>query len=256
MIPWRGLLSIICVLCCAVACAGQDATHGTDAVDDPDAGSGAARSSGGAYAGGSQGSGASPNTGGRNDTGGESPGGTGGAGSDGSGGSSSGDGGHAGSGGEGGTGGSDICGPCPAAACGKPVHLNVTVAADALPANLADLTITGDVDVPCYVTNGCSAVCESVPYQLDNGHYSLTLTATGFEPQLFEFDLANPTDCGCCGCCPGSVWDTVTLVPAASGPSPEPCCANLDSDELNCGSCGTACDAGQLCSSGTCASPQ
>jgi hypothetical protein len=146
------------------------------------------------------------------------------------------------------------CGPCPGAACQQPLTLMISADAEVAPANLSKVEVIvvegTSVTLDCYGYSDCSVNCQSLEYQLTDGHYAVNIAAPGFVPTLHEFDIVNPTNCGCCGCCPGSYYGLVTLVP--DGSELETCCADLMNDALNCGSCGLACDAGLSCVEGSC----
>jgi len=78
--------------------------------------------------------------------------------------------------------------------------------------------------------------------------------------------VSDPANCGACGrvCAPGAVCRGGDCVPVGPGCGPGPSCApgvsccndrcvDLRNDPTNCGGCGVACVAGQLCINGQCA---
>lgn len=154
----------------------------------------------------------------------------------------------------GGIAGAGGCGPCLRIACLPPVWLTVLPDEGAGP--IADLT----VDVPGLALNcswigsptACQWTCQAFQ-TVPGGHYTATISAPGFETQTVEFDINNPTNCGCCGCpCGASFQSTVMLRP--TGEPTAGCCTALDRDPMNCGSCGNVC-AIPTCNDGRCAAP-
>jgi len=118
--------------------------------------------------------------------------------------------------------------------------------------NLADLTATGDgLSIDCQLYAACSGECVGQSLLAD-GHYSVTVQATGTLPAVVEFDIQNPTDCGCCGCCPDSAAAQVVLLPDPEADGSRACCADLAADEANCGECGHACTDLETCQAGAC----
>jgi len=131
--------------------------------------------------------------------------------------------------------------------------LHVDSDSEAGQVNLVDLTATGDgVEIQCQVSSGCAAECASDYLPLADGHYAVTLEATGALPLVVEFDLESPTDCGCCGCCPGSHSETVVLEPDPAADGTRACCADLTSDTNDCGACGQVCQSPMACIGGNC----
>lgn len=212
---------------------------------EPGDGGGGPRASGGALGTGAQASTGGSSTGGAHSGGTSGSGGSnGGAGNSGAGGQ----GGIVGAGGGAGAPGSGGCGPCPAYACPPgAVTLFVNAPNGGVVGSLsADASSVG---LSC-TRNGCGFVCRSTAPSLPDGSYEIKLTAPGYSTAVVPFTIANPTDCGCCGCCPGSFQDTVTLQP--DGSPITGCCSDLQSDPMNCGKCGHACPAGGSCSGGLC----
>lgn len=192
---------------------------------------------------------------GGNDATGGADGGVGGNGVGGSSGGALATGGTLGSGGApAGTGGSE-CGPCPGAACQPALTLQVSSDSAAGQVNLHGLTAESeDLTVTCELWDGCSGSCGS-QYLLADGHYTVTLSAPAAEPVTVEFDIVNPQDCGCCGCCPGSHFEQIVMVPDPASESPNDCCADLETDSANCGICGHTCSDTETCVDGDCTAP-
>jgi len=199
--------------------------------------------SGGATTDGSGGAGIGGSATGGGDSGGSDAGGSDSGGQVGSGGATS-------SGGNGGTGGD--CGPCPGVACGPPLMLTVSSESEEGTVNMRELTADAEgITVDCQLFSGCAGEC-IVQDHLPDGHYSVALSAAGVEPVIVEFDIVNPTNCGCCGCCPGSHSEQIVMVPNPDATSDNACCALLDSDTSNCGTCGHLCQDFEACVSGNC----
>jgi hypothetical protein len=120
------------------------------------------------------------------------------------------DGGGGGGGGGGyGTGGSGGCGPCPGYAC-MGMTFNVAAEADASVA-IANLTASSPgLTVTCY-PSGTGYQCSAA--QAADGDHTITFSAPGFDPGSTVVHVTNPTDCGCCGCCPFSTSQQITLHP-------------------------------------------
>lgn len=151
-------------------------------------------------------------------------------------------------------GGTDQCGACPGYACSTVVMLQIAPDPAVAPANLSQLDVSGEgLELECSPNADCTVSCFSNQYQIPDGHYSLVITAPGFLSQTLEFDAVNPTNCGCCGCCPFSFSQQVTLT--SDGSAVESCCADTRSDAMNCGGCGIACLDGESCVEGTCQVP-
>jgi hypothetical protein len=224
-----------------LACSGQatDGIGGTGGVPSSEAG-------GAKAAGGSEGA-----SGGKGSSAGGSVEATGGA--DGGRPSDGGqpNGGAAASGGASATGGAVECGPCPGAACAPPLMLTVqTISAQAI--SFYGLEVTGaDVTLNCN-SSSCGQVTCTSESLLADGHYSVEVGSPAFTPKKVEFHITNPTDCGCCGCCPGSAQVTVTLDPVENPPEELLCCADLASDDDNCGACGNVCTPRYSCRGGEC----
>jgi hypothetical protein len=125
----------------------------------------------------------------------------------------------------------------------------VTVSAESGGA-IANLEAKGDFEVVCYPNGAtpCAWSCQSVNYQLAVGDYSITLSAPGFEDHTIAFSVPDPGVCGCCGCpCTVGYYGEETL----AGDGAAACCADLDTDPLNCGACDRNCNGG-TCTAGTC----
>jgi len=210
------------------------------------------------------GSGGSGATSGKGGTGGSASG-KGGGGTAGTGrGGSAGEAGRGGSAGEGANGGQagstagsaataglGGCGFCPVVACFAPEIINVSP--ESSTAGIQDLTVeSDDLSMSCYGGGlaPCQWTCDSQQFGLPDGHYSIRLSAPGYETQTVEFDVVNPTNCGCCGCgCGPNVQKDVTLKP--NGDPVGNCCAVTATDPDHCGECNNACDT-RLCSEGEC----
>lgn len=145
--------------------------------------------------------------------------------------------------GTGGIAGAGGCGPCLRIACAPPVWLTIVPDGSPGAGTIADLT----VDVPGLTLScnssgsptACQWTCQAFQ-TVPGGHYTATISAPGFETQTIEFDINNPTNCGCCGCfCGGNFQSTVMLHP--TGEPTAACCTSLDRDPSNCGSCGNVC---------------
>jgi hypothetical protein len=90
----------------------------------------------------------------------------------------------------------------------------------------------------------------STEYQLSNGSHPVTIEAPGYETVVRTVEVDNPTNCGCCGCCPFSATVAMELEP--DGTPVAGCCADTTSDPENCGGCGNHCPAGVACVEGRC----
>lgn len=102
------------------------------------------------------------------------------------------------------------------------------------------------LDLSCSTEPGslCSWLCQSAAYAgAPAGDYSVTITADGYEPATVDFTVP-------AGCCPRVPDRSVLLVPAGAPPTAG-CCADLDDDPTNCGTCGRTCPGGR-CAEGTC----
>jgi hypothetical protein len=103
-------------------------------------------------------------------------------------------------------------------------------------------------------SNPCQWMCNSDNQRVPDGTYTITFSAPGYEPQTREYKVANPTNCGCCGCCPWSGGETIALVP--NGQPITGCCANVQTSNHNCGQCGRKCALAdtwqQACDNGKC----
>jgi len=229
----------------ATACAanGSFTTQNGDAgASGGTAGAGATANTGGAGTGGSNG-GASGTAG----TGGSN----GGAGGSNTGGANSGGGQSSGGsamGGASGAAGFAGCGPCPGYACPPSAVMLFVQAPNG--GVIGSLTVDSPGAGMDCARNGCGFVCRSTETKLPDGSYQVTLKAPGYGAKLVPFTITNPTQCGCCGCCPGAFQQNVTLEP--DGSPITGCCSDLQTDPMNCGTCGHACTAGASCSAGQC----
>ncbi len=186
-----------------------------------------------------------------------SAGGGGSAGADAGNGGAGGAGGHSGGAGGSGSGGvlggagGAVCGLCPAIACAEGVRLSITPNVDAGASVLANLSVTANgLTFDCTASSSpCEWFCNSIG-PIPDGDYVITVSAPGFEPGTVDVHAVTPTDCGCCGCCPFQTFQALTLEP--NGSSVTGCCANLQEDARNCGTCGRACDSGSTCAAGKC----
>lgn len=248
----RGLLGALSLS----AVLAQPACGGTSFNSEDDAGAGNDTSSGGDGAtSGKSGSGGSTAGAGGDGSGGTSRGGSAGS-SAGRGGvagtgASAGRAGAAGSSGAAGVAGTGGCGFCPAVACFAPVQLQVS--AESSMDGIQDLTAESD-DLGLYCFGGslapCQWNCQSQNFFIADGHYSIRLSAPGYESQTVEFDYTNPTNCGCCGCgCGPNIQLPVSL--KRNGDPVGNCCANVSTDPTHCGDCETSCS-GNACIDGEC----
>lgn len=161
-------------------------------------------------------------------------------------------GGAGGAGGRAGLGGHGGCGLCPAAAC-APSAIDLQVTAPG--ASGGKDGVIGSIDVQASGVTlscqraGCGFVCLG-PGSLPDGSYSIELSAPGYQKKTLQIEVKNPTSCGCCGCCPFSTTQDVSLAPDGSPISG--CCSDLKNDPSNCGSCGKTCVADANCAAGKC----
>jgi hypothetical protein len=226
----RTLLAFAACLVVAVSC-GSSSGSGM-AADGGGAGTGTSAGTGGLASGAAGASGGGHSTGGSNATGGHSAGGASAV---------------------GGTAGGSACGPCPGIACAEAVQLTIAPDPSAGGAIISNLKIDSPgLDLQCRTNGGspCQWFCQSVSYQIADGDYTVTISAPGYAPATLDIHAVSPTNCGCCGCCPFNYFKSVTLTP--NGASPAGCCANLDSDSTNCGTCGHACPNSGPCVAGKC----
>jgi hypothetical protein len=244
--------------------AGDGAASGTSGSSSGGSGAGAT-GGGGSGGSGGDGVGATGGVGGSGGTGGVGGGGGTGGGVGGAGGSGGGSGGVGGSaagagGSAAGAGGSVAgaggCGVCPFIACAPAISINVTA-----PADIVDLT--GEVTnaasgatvgtLQCYaigVSGTCGWHCDLFALGLQSGDYAINLYAPSYLDETVPFQIEQPSNCGCCGCgCGGGFSGTVGLEP--SGAAAPACCAALQTDQMNCGTCGHAC-VGEPCVKGEC----
>ena len=163
-----------------------------------------------------------------------------------------GSGGHSGASGSNGLGGFGGCGFCGAVACNQvAITLNVTASGDGGSNDGVIGSITAQasgVTLHC-ARSGCGFMCTSQG-MLADGNYSVALGAPGYQTKTIPIDVTNPVSCGCCGCCPFSTYQRVSLVP--DGSPITGCCADTMTDSNNCGSCGSACASGSSCAAGKC----
>ncbi len=231
MVRAWGLILVVPVL---VACGGSSSTNFDDLGNAGGAAGSSGQSAGAGHGatGGNAGRGGSSSGAGSSSTGGAT--GTGGA-----------------SGGAGVSGFSG-CGPCPGVACSQnAITLNVTAPGMSGGSNgvVGSIAVQASgVTLDC-TRSGCGFVCTSGGL-LANGNYSVALTAPGYQTTTIQVAVTNPTDCGCCGCCPFSTYQQVSLVP--DGSPITGCCADLMTDPNNCGNCGKTCTSGSSCSAGNC----
>ena len=156
------------------------------------------------------------------------------------------------------TGGAPACGPCPGYAC-SPSGLDFIVepTADAPNAVIENLVASADgLHIDCRGDHGspCRWTCQSQEQRLGDGTLTLHLSAPGFQDTTTDIVVKNPTNCGCCGCCPFSYTGTLQLAPAAGAPAPATgCCADLQTDAYACGACDHTCPTGGQCIDGKCA---
>ena len=130
-----------------------------------------------------------------------------------------------GTGGSTGTGG---CGACPGIAC-LGMRFDVQAEADASAA-ISNLTVTSPG-----LTLDCSAFgrgYQCTAYQAADGDYTITFSAPGFDPVSTSVQVHNPTNCGCCGCCPFSTQQQITLHPNGQ---PTGGCSDAATDADTCG---------------------
>ncbi len=167
------------------------------------------------------------------------------------------------SGGLGGSGG-EFCGACPGIACLQGFWLEVLPDPAVAPANLTDLQVdVAGLTVTCTPGGSdCSMYCMSEEYMIPDGHYTVTISATGFVTQTISFDAVAPTNCGCCGCCPYSFNQVVTLTSDGTAVQ-DTCCGSGCAAELGAclvdssgyTSCNDYCTAsGQVCAA-ACGTP-
>ena len=146
---------------------------------------------------------------------------------------------------------SGTCGSCPGSPCAQGLTFSITPDVDAGASLITNVTFAATGLTFSCTTNSqspCRWICASGP--IPDGDYAVVISAPGFKPATIEVHAVSPTNCGCCGCCPFSDSKSITLEP--SGSSIVGCCANLQSDATNCGSCGHVCDPGSLCRNGKC----
>jgi hypothetical protein len=105
------------------------------------------------------------------------------------------------------------------------------------------------LDVQC-LRSGCSFFCRSTQARLPDGDYMVSLAVPGYHTQTVQIHIANPTNCGCCGCCPFAASQDVVLQP--DGSPITGCCSDLITDPLNCGACGKTCSTDAWCANKTC----
>lgn len=231
---------------------GQGAGSGGSATGGENAGAGGRATDGGGASGAS--------------TGGTASGGSGSAGNIGSGGmpalGSGGTdrGGAGGAGGTGGTGGrppggSGGCGVCPAVACPNSA-INLVVsgggggAAGSSGGVLASVVVQASGMTFQCSRSACTLYCGSSKAQLPDGDYAVSVSAPGYKAKTVQVHVANPTNCGCCACCPFTTRQDVVLEP--DGGPITGCCSDLVSDWANCGACGHTCAADAWCANSTC----
>jgi hypothetical protein len=193
-------------------------------------------------------------SGGRAGSGGAGGRGSGGDGSGGDGSGGDGAGGIASSGGRVGAGGvpsgvGGACGPCPGYACSQNA-IRLQVSAKAAGGVIGAVSVKGSGLTMTCQHSGCTLVCTSSESRLSDGRYTLSIAAQGYATETVNIDVVNPTNCGCCGCCPFSATQNVALVP--DGSTISGCCSDLQTDPTNCGTCGKKCEADAWCAKGAC----
>ena len=151
-----------------------------------------------------------------------------------------------------------MCGPCPGAACGPPFEATVTAQGAGMITNLQAVGDHG-LMISCFANpqgnSACTWTCQSDAVPLSDGDYTVTVSAPGYDSTEITFTVTSPTNCGCCGCpCHTERFDQVVLTP--NGDDLSACCADLETDSENCGSCGHACSLAFHCSKGDCLGPQ
>lgn len=151
------------------------------------------------------------------------------------------------------TGGTTQCGPCPGIACMPGVQFDVYAAgtggSDSV---ITALTASAPSNTAVQCTrSGCRFYCQT-GYSLADGSYTFSFASPGYATASVTIDVVNPTNCGCCGCCPFSTTKDVVLQP--TGAAVTDCCTDsLQSDANNCGTCGHVCPNGIDCAAGQCA---
>ena len=156
------------------------------------------------------------------------------------------------SGGQLGLGGASQC-LCPGYACQAGISFTVHAQGAGTTGGIITAltaTVNPNEAVQCY-RNGCQFTCRTTSYSLPDGSYAFTFASPGYAPTTANIDVVNPTNCGCCGCCPFAATKDIVLQP--TGATVVGCCTDsLQTDASNCGSCGHVCPSGIDCVAGQC----
>lgn len=136
---------------------------------------------------------------------------------------------------------------------GANVQVSVQTPANCRVTNPADANLvveyrgqlTGDQQTCAQSGLACNGICEETQTDPNNCGACGNVCPT----QLSPYCIANPNQCGTIQqtCVSGVCGGCGTGLNACSGT-----CTNVQSDPSNCGACGTACLAGQVCTAGQC----